>query len=444
MSKFRLAKTIQPDLPPNGKIFIWADEIDGQLKQIDSTGLVLSLVDTSTQNGFISKTIYETIPATHCYPANMHGSIYKYAPTFKQDSYWFSNMTFAFINLTTGITTEDLTFTDFTEMETWVDTNIPNNGVDFTEQGYFVSYDIMDSTIPVVSKLKGLNSLFNSVVKGSYRSHSSHATINSTNEPFFKALFEKAHNITLPVGHIDERVIWMTRNSITYHAPLILTNNSKTRLDMTESYRYGYNTAWNTYNPVENIWEVTSLIYGIVSGHFTWYSLTDINDNGAAFRIYDDIITDGNRLIVAYGVQQVDNINNKAILLKPFTEDSFIINYPDFDTYSLEMVYKSVGRAERIISIKKFDDYSDIPTRQSDISTGRLKIRKADIYPYSFMQAGKYKKSVTSGYVKAPKVYFRYRRKSDGQVGSLSPSYINHSSHGMNIWDLEVRSFISN
>ena len=54
MSKLRFAEGSQPDTPPSGKLFVWVDNADGHLKQIDDAGAVLDLTEGNQSAGDFS------------------------------------------------------------------------------------------------------------------------------------------------------------------------------------------------------------------------------------------------------------------------------------------------------------------------------------------------------------------------------------------------------
>ena len=389
---------------------------------------------------------YDEIPATlyTAYPlVNINNILRRFAPKLSTDNtnaaFWFTNVNFMFINTTTNAVTNELKFADMTAMQTWVNTNVPNNGAgSFTESGHFLIYDVIDSEIPPITKLYGQNSLFGSFTAGNYKSHQGNA--GNCGWPYapgmFAALFNTVCNTFLTAADFSaytaRAAVWLAQNYTRYEKSLHYVSGSSTRIDYGASgstNRYYYDKAGGVFNQInpatQATWTMTGVFYLTAQlGSSPGYSIHTRSGNNSHKQEIAHEMKQNHRGIVVYGFQQSGNSNNVGILIKPMGIDTVIVNYPDFTKYQLEILYKANGEAENLQYVNVISNVGDLSASGVgyDNNSGRMVLIKEDWMCFGDLG---YQKKTGFGRTKYPDVCFRLRNKTTFKVSSLSRAYIN-------------------
>jgi hypothetical protein len=156
---------------------------------------------------------------------------------------------------------------------------------------------------------------------------------------------------------------------------------------------------------------------------------------------YNDIFTDDTSKVLVYPLHGENNTNRKSIMIKPIGMDSFVIEYPDFNKYVLELVaYNDI--IQNGVKIREIKSYSDFYSADSDIDSGKIRIDKTNFLSImaSVTQAhdtNHYHNTVTFNTVR-----FRLRDKNTGAIGKLSRFGIVYENlHQYNTFRFMIKNF---
>jgi len=378
------------------------------------------------------KLYYDALPAplgeSADYPFGNADSVSERFLGLMRDNY-FGKLKAEYRNITTGVITSDLEFADFSELQTWVDNNVGNDGTNFTETGYFYFYDIVDKTIQKMTKGYGLNSVFSSMSGRKYKSHNGTAI----NGNFFNDLYADAFNSmvtelggafvpALVAGDFDANgrsAVWLPKTVTNYNKGLVQTPTWSSIIDFSNGYnmqRYFFTDGTNTKSAVNDgtdpMWKVVNVrMYSIDTNNSTFnqYDRT----HGGRYKFAKDI-RDGRRYITVYLLQSTNDVNKFSIMAKPLGIDLLSTDYVDYSQYDLE-----------IVSINKTDSYTiqkthtSAPNADNDIGSGRQKLYIQDWLP----GVSNVSKS-NQLYGSHERYYFRLRDKVTKKVSQLSSFYI--------------------
>lgn len=409
--------TVATPVADNKKLFMDTDE---NFYTKNSSGVV----EAFGGGGSVEELIYyDMLPAplkSLNYPYDSNGIRKRYTAYMNahNSNDYFSKVKFRYKNFTTGVVTEDLTFADWTELETWVNNNVGNDGSLFTEYGAFDIYEKTDTNVPKLKAHLPVNSVFASICGNKYRSHAGTAIDGD----YFNNLYTKAFNDLFGLNlsfntSNNRRAVWLPLTFNGYNKGLVNITAWKSIISypkFSANNRYYYDTGSGTFNAlsIASTYIVTDVrMYTIDNLGVIQNSYTNSFTDRANFA--KDIINDKLRYITVYGLQDMSDNTRKAIFIKPLGIDTISTNYVDYTKYDLEIV--GVGKTDNHIVMKTITTAPD----GNDIGSGRQKLLIEDWLP-----KGSKVTKASPLYTKQPKFYFRLRDKSTKKAGSLSSFYV--------------------
>jgi len=244
-------------------------------------------------------------------------------------------------------------FPDLASIATWVNANVPNNGVLFTSTCTMEVYDIIDPNLVPPAKVYGKNRVWASLVAeapGGYyhrpKTASSFYAFNSINSlnlaNLLNGLWTSFYGATMPATASwtapEFGCFWVGRNRHRkYSMPSLL--NGQLLLDNNQDRYERDIVALSTVTPPL----VGQRSYDIAVGHVTYASLdafgnyAGIFDPTVAFTELALRIMNGHSVVVGYPVKPGVG-NTRAVYLKPVGMDHFFLDSFDVSKYRVEAV----------------------------------------------------------------------------------------------------------
>lgn len=445
--KYAIKDFTTESLPDSTHVHVTFDSVQG-FGYIDDAG-VFNPIGGMPSETYKDRLFYESFPAAAAYPfvTVVDKIILQYATKIANDpTYWFGNTKFMFVNVSTGEVTDDLTFANSAEMAAWSDANILNDGISaFTEFGYYLNYDVINSEIPTVTKLKGENSLFNVFADGKYSSHEGMAIgqkWGATGANLLNQLWGNLFGENIPFTTQNElSAVWLSRDHRRYEKPFVLTIGSTTRISYpqpTKRYYYDGATFANVDYSTDPDWQIEQICYLTENwaGGITVIGLG--GTPGIKKQFLGELVNNQNRTMVAYSVRSVANPTYHAILLKPLSIDTVILNTVDFNKYQLEIIASPSGEAENYVFKDIITSWADVISTgyPMDFNSARMKIGARN---WRIGARHGYQRSVSFGSTKYPKIYFRLRDKVTKEISALSNKYIGYLGGGYGIARFIIR-----
>ena len=316
--------------------------------------------------------------------------------------------------------TDNLSFATPSDFVDWKNTNIPNNGITFDNIVVLRMYDEVDTSIPVISKLYGINRIFLFYkASGNYykklKCFSEQWYVENGDQLLYN-MWTSANGSgpsqsDFTATNIGSRAFWIASN---YHKMYGCIRNNET---MPPS---GARTAWNTSTSSwttspGTMMMVTSssrrLLYDVSTR--TWQIQYGIDSNTFIL----EVLKDPNKSALYFArMRGYSNTNERAVYVSPIGIDDLYIDAFDTTLYDLEAVYITSGQQ---IFFQKVNPDSN---RQSVHRNSFCIPRSEWLNDRAISQFVEPMRKTNS--FQFPRIYFRLRDKSTNRVGSLTKSYI--------------------
>lgn len=318
-------------------------------------------------------------------------------------------------------------FTTMQDYVDWKNANIPHSGGVpdlFTEDVCLKPFDVVDSTIPVVSRMYGYNEVYIGVKGRHYRSGFPHAGPGSWNPALLKAIWETLFPWT--IGLITEvdfgqnaggrKACWLPSNwTKMYSMPKV---GEIVQISSQSSGRYSGCENWENFNPVRLGTYAIDAVFGLIvhgDGTWEWCYFEGEGLKRTNIQIFEH--PDGACLTV-YRLYRGTEVGERevAVYIKPQGINQVWLNYYDESKYDLEIVWVQEDMQK---SLFRRIDPSEF-FRPAHPNSGVCLWRGSWTNSHS-----RYALNLWHvGYQNRPDAYFRYRNKATGKVGPLSRSKI--------------------
>jgi len=362
------------------------------------------------------------------------------------NSYWGPRTKVLVENLTDNIKYDNLEFNTIDDMYNWMnDKHTENSSAGYSDQTFVARpYEIIDQTIPVITRMYGINRFF-SALRGRRRYIASAytASYSSNMEEVCANIFNSVHSTSFTSATINLDAIWLTCSKKNlYSNPKMLTRNDyRIDLSSTSSSRMVYNSsasAWESHaNDLYLNDDVLSFRYAVLD------SLSNVTLYENNFPNKIEIInrmSEGDSVVMCVGIYQASDGHKYAVTIKPMGIDNILIDYPDFSKYDLEFLYFNMNK-QNLVDVKVFSSISDFSSLTDyDINKTKIRINCADWLDLSIDES-----AYTSNFNSRTwdTVRFRLRDKNTRKVGELSYSGIvtQNSTIGPAFRRMYVKSF---
>ena len=234
------------------------------------------------------------------------------------------------------------------DMYSFMLANFANDWTNYTNTIKAYIYDEVDSELPVINKINGMNAFFWTLVwKNNYKhGTNTHLEPNDNNYGYFQSWVQEAIRLMTPhtsytYNAVDEprRVIRRPAN----HRTLYWLINAGGVIDNNWWERHSINTSLNFVNVQ---WEYS------VKHNDSYYSVLDLSTLNFQFRQKSEFkevakyIWDPNySVIICY---QIKNGNNYSIYIKPVGVDTMYLDFIDTNKYSLELLHHARNQFVRL------------------------------------------------------------------------------------------------
>ena len=331
------------------------------------------------------------------------------------------------IGQTNGIISTGGPFNNKTDLYNWINSVIPNNGSQVTDNVHIQIYDIISGDVPGIQKVYGINSLYLRIVGSRNGKKSSIRTAFLTKDNagvkniimLLSEYFTNEAILPFPIssaqydanGENSKRVLWISGNKRNIYG-LPRVND--------------YITLSNTIPPDPRHWwdfdNISSTVQNTLDagGHLI-QSMCYLVDYGGTYECvskaqitshmysYTDI-----PIVAVYLIKHASNPDAWAFYMKPVGINTVYVDWFDQNLYRLE----SVGfNKDRQIRLK----YCPCQVGQvyNDFIGDRTQVKK-DTWIFN----DNLSHMTNTGFVTPRKIKFRLRRLSDGKLGPLSHATI--------------------
>lgn len=327
---------------------------------------------------------YDEIPFMQAqYPMNV-GTVatqsYRTAQTLysKWSSYYGPNCKWEIVSDNSGFAVDGLSFSDVNAFVSYCNNNVPNNGVWWDNDFYLKCYDDIDTAVPKIHKVYGMNRMF-SAFRGeaSYKAGklipggiARYKTAQYSNWQEWENDDENNHWLQQAFNQFGfpfinapgympyiKDVVWLPTNHRTvYGLPRV---GSYIYLETDSQWSpYGERKFWDAGQSdcvpaLADGYELGSTdggqafpmicVFNGAGSSWEWYSYSDASFNKLMVNSTDD----GRSMLIVYPIyKQISGDNHYAIFVKPVGMDIFRINYADPNDYDLEVVHRRNDRQQ--------------------------------------------------------------------------------------------------
>jgi len=370
--------------------------------------------------------------------ASVENAFIRYAPrVYYSQNYFFTSCKFLIFKTYPNreILETEITFSDFNDINTWLQNNIANDGTYFLESVAFYMYDIENKDIQPITEMNGLNTLMSSFKGGSYksgRSEASECSWGSVAENMFADVYNELFGTSLVGTDFasvnSKKAVWLPVNPSNFNEPLFYSGNSKQIIMYPQATRryakHDNDTFYNINNTTQGVWQQDNKPCYLVAdlGSVPSYS---VSRNSERVKVINNMKDEGMRGLICYAFK---NDHDTAIMFKNMGIDAVVINSVDFAKYDLEVVQISTGNNQSAEFVKVITGLGDLNgfnrLNQNDISD-QLFLNKRDWQFYG--DRGCYNRHA-KGNKKFPNIYFRLRDKVTKEISELSKQHIGSIS----------------
>jgi len=282
-------------------------------------------------------------------------------------------------------------------------------------------YETIDQSIPVITRMYGLNRFYSSLRgKNNYRKSVGTAINSSNMEDKCADIFNSIHGSSFTAGTIDTGAIWLScAKTNTYSSPKFFREN-----DYIVDFANSGTTLRKVRNPADTAWIAnTTDKYENRDRHTIRYATLDTHSNMNIYEVssgsrnyVDSDMLNGASVLMCVGMEDTNGNHNKAVAVKPMGMDCIVVDYPDFSKYDFEMVYFNYNK-QNFVDVKSFSSTGDFSYSDVDPNNTKMRINSAE-----WLRTGVEYSNSTSKYnqIKWDTVRFRLRDKATGKVGELS------------------------
>ncbi len=353
----------------------------------------------------------------------------KYASNLlsKWDAYWGPRIKIQLEDMTRNIITDGLSFPTLDSMVTWINANTTNTAGAADQTIVARPYETIDETIPVVTKLYGLNRFY-SALRGKRRYTSSMgatAKNASAHEGVMASTFNRILGTSLTAGTIDMDAVWLGRSKKNHYTEPKVRSQNNVRIDMREGSQD--RTVWDT--GLVAFKGASAVIYENSSsllGNARYVALSNDMSSSESWEIAGNFLQIPKSLREGYSIIMVQGIENgteQAIYIKPLGIDQVVLPMPDFSIYDFEMVFFN-HRRQGYINVQEFSDLGDFNNSNldyADADGAKLRLSSAEWFNASDNnKMGLIGESGMTNDFNWDTVRFRLRNKVTGEVSNLS------------------------
>lgn len=361
----------------------------------------------------------------------------RYAPTIMANWSDYSKCKFQIVEIEKDKTYDDLSFLDMQSLIDWVNSNLENNNGRFSNSIIIRIYDVVDPTIPAISKMYGVNKLYGGLVGGGKGRSGSITKCDNIKDSWTAGhqmlrdmwVYQMpwASSLTaedfMNIG--GNYACWTSRNSM---KKFNLPKSKGVTISNTHSGRKIANNNFESFQPASSSESFTlenpQILSFLENGHGSEppiYSIFDPIGSGsrATFNV-STLSQNYASSVVFYRVkgEGTEDIN-WAIFIKPFGIDAVVINYVDFSKYDLEFILSN--RVKQKFAIKRFNPVN--VSRSDAGSDSMLIIKYFWIFtPFTFKTISN--DIYSKGGITSWEVFLRLRDKVSGEVSAFSSSKI--------------------
>jgi len=333
----------------------------------------------------------------------------KYAPLLLGSESVYNNdwgpyIKFQLQNMTTGVITDNLDFPTVNDMLTWITANVNENLGLCTETIIARPYEIIDETIPVMTKMYGLNRFYSSLRgRRNYSSSTSTAVNSADMETQCAQLYNGVWGTSFTNVDIDLGAIWLSAaKKNLYGHPMFR---------ITEGYRVFFELgclARKVRNGTDTAWKVNT----------------------------DDTC------VMICGVEEYDNGNGeKAVVVKPMGIDQVVTNLPDFTKYHFEIVFMNDER-QAFVAVSRFSSIADFYNTDFDINGAKMRINSSEWLEANSNSGTLRLSSNKWNQFNVDTVRFRLRDKTTNEVSNLSyAGIVTDKTHNISLRQMRIKNF---
>jgi len=356
----------------------------------------------------------------------------KYAPKLivEWDTKWGSYLTGMIYNYTTGDIIDDVSFPTIADMADWVANNVPESNGYAQNTVVFKPYEVVDPSIPQLTRSYAINmadSMFRNGQNGATKSYAS-----SDNGNALDTIFN--HFFNTGGATLDRRACWLPNAKRNRYGATNQGNRYTVSLQGTSS-RY----CWDGSNFVQTNSSEVFRATGDYAYAFFYLtgSLKGIYSTNSSWMEVHQHIRDGGSVMLIIALTSISDSTRRAIMMKPVGIDQFVMEYPDFDKYNLEMVFLN-DKHQSGVDIRVITQLSDFPGQTVIYDENGRKMR-LNACNWSLPQYDPEARSYNDYHY--PRVRFRLRDKSTGKVSKLSKFEIyEDNAHKLNAGKFMLRN----
>ncbi len=373
----------------------------------------------------------------------------KYAPLLLGSESVYNNdwgpyIKFQLQNMTTGVIIDDLDFPTVNDMLVWITANVAENAGNCTETILARPYETIDETIPVITKMYGLNRFYSSL-RGKRKYTSSTATaINSSNmEEQCAQIYNGVWGTAFTNLTIDLGAIWLSAAKKNLYG--------QPRFRISDGYRVYFESGIVTRkvrNAAGTAWKVNTddTFYFNEPGTFMWATMASggktVTTYGYPFAttVIDDH-THGASCVMLCGVEEVPT-NERAVVVKPMGIDQVVTSLPDFSKYHFEMVFMN-DETQAFVAMQRFSSIIDFNDTDFDINGAKMRINSSEWLNVQVNNSST--TNLASGkwnQFNVNTVRFRLRDKVTNEISNLSyAGIVTDKTHNISLRQMRIKNF---
>ncbi len=374
----------------------------------------------------------------------------KYAPLLLGSESVYNNdwgpyIKFQLQNMTTGVITDNLDFPTVNDMLTWITANVNENLGLCTETIIARPYEIIDETIPVMTKMYGLNRFYSSLRgRRNYSSSTSTAVNSADMETQCAQLYNGVWGTSFTNVDIDLGAIWLSaaKKNLYGHPMFRITEGYRVFFELgclARKVRNGTDTAWKV-NTDDTYYLNDPSTFGWASMNFNSTTVTTHQYSEAL-----DVIESHSRgasCVMICGVEEYDNGNGeKAVVVKPMGIDQVVTNLPDFTKYHFEIVFMNDER-QAFVAVSRFSSIADFYNTDFDINGAKMRINSSEWLEANSNSGTLRLSSNKWNQFNVDTVRFRLRDKTTNEVSNLSyAGIVTDKTHNISLRQMRIKNF---
>lgn len=321
----------------------------------------------------------------------------------------------------------------------WKNANVPHGGIpdQFTEDVMLTPFDIVDSEIPIITRLYGMNNIFNGLTSNRSKAKENHLGPGSGGDALLKAIWDHFwpgysflwSAADFASGQDGRKSCWKPRNWTKLWSMPKLNEiiHIADTTGISINRHTGIPTNWegfNDINPGDGLMTIVDKVAFIVEPDYASWEYTN-NFSLDGLKLINRYMLDGgnNSGIVAFKLESPVAEPQCAIYLKPMGIDRLWLPYFDTTRYDMEIVY-SVNADMQPAYFRKINafEFNSGSGSSPHPSSGQF-INKSSWAGY--LPSGRFMGNLW--HIKGSnrmRAYFRLRDKVTHKVGRLSPAHI--------------------